>query len=109
MVLFFFYKNLINTELIKKINSNFVISDGYILIQKYNNEKNILEISDNNKNNNDILHGKIVNFNMKIEDVIQKMNKIDECKFKNKNTRYILNNIWANKNSGGLCNVYIIY
>jgi hypothetical protein len=42
MTTFFFYKNLLNVELIKKINGNFTIDDGYIIIQSYDSENNIL-------------------------------------------------------------------
>ena len=48
MVLFFFYKNMSNIELIKKINSIFTINDGYVLIENY--EDNILTINNNNRN-----------------------------------------------------------
>ena len=81
MVLFFFYDKLTNIELIKKINERFEISDGYVLINRYDNINNILEISDNSINNMNILHGKIVSFNMNIEDIIIKINEIEECKF----------------------------
>ena len=99
MVLLFFYKNLTNTELIKKININFEIMDGYVTIQKYDTENNILEISDN----------KIVKFNMKINDIITKINEIEECKIKNTDTKYILSTIYVNKIFGGSCEAYILY
>ena len=109
MVLLFFYKNLTNTELIKKININFEIMDGYVTIQKYDTENNILEISDNNIDNNVILYGKIVKFNMKINDIITKINEIEECKIKNTDTKYILSTIYVNKIFGGSCEAYILY
>ena len=108
MVLFFFYDKLTNIELIKKINERFEISDGYVLINRYDNINNILEISDNSINNMNILHGKIVSFNMNIEDIIIKINEIEECKFKNK-LKYTMNTIWANKKSGSTCKTHIIY
>jgi hypothetical protein len=109
MVLFFFYNKLTNVELLKKINNNFETKDGYIIMQNYDIENNILEISDNQINNNQILNGKIVNFDMKLEDVIMKINEIDECKNNNKTTKYIINTIYASKISGGVCKTYIIY
>jgi len=123
MVTFFFYNNLINTDLIKKINNQFEIQEGYILINNYDRENNILEInnkshnnkshnnkSPNNKSpNNKVLYGKIVNFNtMKLEDVIKKINEIEECKIENK-TKYNLETIWTNKTFGGTYKAYIIY
>ena len=104
MVKFFFYNKLTNIELIKKINNNFEIYDGYIIIQNYDIENNFLEISDKSLNNNKLLYGKIVNFNMNVNDVIQKINEIEECKIKNK-----LEEIWTNKTFGGTYKAYIIY
>ena len=108
MVLFFFYDKLTNIELIRKINEIFEMNDGYIFINKYDNVNNILEISDKSANNNILLHGKIVNFNMNLEDIIIKINEMEECRFKNK-LKYTMDTIWANKNGGGLYKTYIIY
>lgn len=109
MVYFFFYENLTNIKLIKKINHNFEIMDGYIRIQSYDREMNILTINEDDQLNDTILNGKIVNFNMKIENIINKIYEIDECKFKNKNARYTLNTISANGPNGELYQVNIIY
>ena len=109
MVLFFFYNNLTDIEIIKKINRNFEINDGYVLVNKYDSKNNILEISNHSIDNNILLCGKIVNFNMKIEDVVIKINEIEECKLKNKQSKYILNTIWANKICGGVYKAHIIY
>jgi len=108
MVKFFFYNKLTNVDLIKKINHNFEIYDGYILIQNYDNEKNILEICGNSLNNNNLLYGKIVDFNMKLDNVIQKINQNEDCKLENK-IKYSLEQIWANKIFGGAYKAYIIY
>lgn len=108
MVLLFFYKNVINIELIKMIN-NFEINDGYVLVESYDNENNILKISNSSIHNNTILYGKIVKIDMKIEDVIEKINKIQELKFENKTTKYSLTTIWANTKYGNTCKTYIIY
>ena len=62
MVNLFFYNKLTNLELIKKININFEICDGYIIIQNYDIENNLLEISNKFSENNKLLYGKIVNF-----------------------------------------------
>jgi hypothetical protein len=108
MVNFFFYNKLTNLELIKKININFEICDGYIIIQNYDIENNLLEISNKFSENNKLLYGKIVNFNMKLDDIIKKINEIDECKLKNK-IKYSLEEIWVNKTFGGTYKAYIIY
>jgi hypothetical protein len=107
MVKFFFYNKLTNVELLKKINNNFEIYDGYILIQNYDSENNLLEIGDKSLNNK-LLYGKIVDFNMKLEDIIKKINEIDECKLENK-IKYSLEQIWTNKIFGGTYKAYIIY
>lgn len=108
MVKFFFYNKLTNLELIKKININFEIYDGYIIIKNYDIKNNILEISDKSSNNNKLLYGKIVNFNMKLDDIIKKINEIDEYKLENK-IKYSLEEIWTNKTFGGTYKAYIIY
>ena len=109
MTTFFFYKNLTNVEFIKKINHNFTINDGYTIIQSYDSENNILVIDDKIENKNTILHGKIVTFDMKLEDILTKINNIKECNFLNKNSNYKLDNIWVNKITGGGYKSYIIY
>jgi hypothetical protein len=98
-----------NIELIKKINNIFEISDGYIIVENYDKENNILLISENAINNNKLLYGKIVKFDMKLNDIIDKINNIEECKFKNKTINYTLDTIWSNKSSGGTYKAYIIY
>ncbi len=100
MVAFFFHNKLSNSELLKKISPNFDITDGYIIIENYDSENDILTISNKNENNNTILYGKIVKFsNMKLEVILEKLGYVEECK---------LNTIWANKKFGGVCKTYII-
>ena len=112
MVLFFFYNYLTDVELIKKINDYFEISDGYIIIQNDDSETNSFEIS-NKTINTKLLYGKIVHFNVKLNDVINKMNEMEECKLE-KSITYKLTTIWAriintDKTFGGISNTYIIY
>ena len=108
MTKFFFYNKLTNIDVIKKISNNFDINDGYIIIKNYDIENNLLEISDESKNNNQILYGKIVNFYMKLEDILKKINELEECKLENR-TKYTLEKIFANKSGGGIHSTYIIY
>jgi hypothetical protein len=46
---------------------------------------------------------------MSLENVISKINQIEECKIKNKNSKYTLDVIYATKSSGEICKTYIIY
>lgn len=108
MVSFFFYNKLTNIELLKKINNNFKIYDGFIIIEKYDRENNVLEISNEPNNNNKLLYGKIVDFNISLNDIIKKINEMIECRTKNK-INYKLDLIWTNKTFGGTCKTYIIY
>ena len=108
MVKFFFYNKLTAIELIKKINPNFEICDGYIIIQNYDSKSNFLEIDSEPLNNNKLLYGKIVDFNMKINDVLTKINEILEIKLE-QNLKYKLEEIWTNKSNGGTNKAYIIY
>jgi hypothetical protein len=107
MISFFFYNKLTNIELLKNINNNFKIYDGYINIKNYNSENNFLEISDKSSNNK-FLYGKIVDFNMNLYDIIKKINEIEECKLENRK-KYTLKTIWANNTFGGEYLTYIIY
>jgi hypothetical protein len=107
MISFFFYNKLTNIELIKKINNNFKIDDGYILIQNYNSENNLLEIDDK-LTNNKLLYGKIVDFNMNLYDIIKKINEIEECKLENR-IKYTLKTIWVNKTFSENYETYIIF
>ena len=90
MVYIFFYNKLTKIELINKININYDIYDGIIAVKNYNKENYILEISDNKEENNIILPGKIVYFDMNISDIIKKINNIEEVNFKNNGFTYIL-------------------
>ena len=108
MISFFFYNKLTNVELIKKINTRFEICDGFIIVHNYDRETHILEISDDILNNNKALPGKIVTFNMCLDDIIKKINEIEEVKTTNK-IKETVTTIWANKPLGGKCKTYIIY
>ena len=109
MVYIFFYNKLTKIELINKINIKYEIYDGIIAVKKYNKEKYILEISDNKEENNIILPGKIVYFDMNISDIIKKINNIEEINFKNNGRTHILTVINAFKLNNDLCQTYIIY
>jgi len=107
MVSFFFYNKMSNPDMVKKISPTFDITDGYIIIESYDRENNILIINDKSKNNNTILYGKIVDFsNMRLEVILEKLAEIEECKLEKE--KYRLDSIWANKKFGGVRKTYII-
>ena len=109
MVYIFFYNKLTKIEIINKINSKYDIYDGIIAVKKYNKENYILEISDIKEENNIILSGKILYFDMNIYDIIKKINNIEEVNFKNNGYTHILTLINAFKLNNDLCQSYIIY
>ena len=107
MVIFFFYNKLTNIELIKKICNNFEIYDGYIIKENNDIVNNLLEVNDNSLSNDKLLYGKIVVFNMKIDDVINKINEIEECRLEK--IKYTVETILINGIYGGIYKAYIIY
>jgi hypothetical protein len=80
MSIFFFYNNFKDTRLIDLISLNYIITDGYIYIKSYTNNK--LDI----KGNNEKLYGKIVYFNLRIEEILEKINNIKNIQNKGKYT-----------------------
>ena len=107
MVRFFFYNKLTNIELIKKISNNFEIYDGYIVKENNDMVNNILEVNNKSLSNNKLLYGKIVDFNMKIDDIINKINDIEECRLDK--LKYTVETILINGIYGGIYKAYIIY
>jgi hypothetical protein len=89
MSTFFFYNNLKNTELIKKINNHFTIEDGYIT------ENCLSSLKGENENKN-TLKGKIVHFNITLQDVLEKINGIPECKSEKKD-KYTVEKVWVTR------------
>jgi hypothetical protein len=77
MISFFFYNKLKNPELIYKIQKDVVITDGYIKCKEINDDE--------------ILYGKIVDFTLNLEDIIKKINSIEECK--TTKTKYTLKKV----------------
>jgi hypothetical protein len=98
MISFFFYNKLKNQELINKIQKDVVIIDGYIKCK---------EINDNEINDNEILYGKIVDFTLNLEDIIKKINIIEECK--TNKTKYTLKKVIGYTMTESTRELYIIY
>jgi hypothetical protein len=106
MVFVFFYDKFNKIKIIEKINSDYEYYAGHVIVQKYDKENDIIEISDNLIGNTVLLFGKIVNFDMKIEDVMKKIHTLDEFKFK----KYTFETVWAKTLGigGQVKRVYII-
>jgi len=106
MVFVFFYGKFNKIEIIEKIKSDYEYYAGHVIVQKYDKESDIVEISDNLIDNTVLLFGKIVNFDMKIEDVMKKIRTLDDFKFK----KYRFETVWASTlgTGGQVKRVYII-
>ena len=107
--LFFFYKLMMNKDLIDKISLDYELTDGYAMVHYYDKKHNILELGNNDIKRNVLLCGKIVSFNMSLYDTLPKINDIDECKFKNEGVNYKVETIIATDIDGNEHSVYIIY
>ena len=103
MVFVFFYGKLNNVELIKQLDKDSQFYNGYVTVQKYDKENDILEISNKTTYNSQLLYGKVVKINMDIYEIIEKLNKNQEYRF-NKNN---FDTIWASSLGGN--NVHIVY
>lgn len=104
MVFVFFYGKFNKIEIIEKIKSDYESYAGHVIVQKYDKESDSIEISDNLIGNTVLLFGKILNFDMKIEDVMKKIHTLDEFKFK----KYRFETVWASTLGGQVKRVYII-
>lgn len=93
IISFFFYNKLKNPELINKIQKDVVITDGYIKCKEINDNK--------------ILYGKIVDFTLNLEDIIKKINIIEECK--TNKTKYTLKKVIGYTMTESTRELYIIY
>lgn len=107
MTTFFFYKYFTLPEHIQKLSLHFEMADGYAIVESYTD--GVLHLNDEPQKNNSIVHGKIVHFPfLKVNDVVTKINEIDECKSGNQ-TKYSMKMIWVSKSTGGMQKAYIIY
>jgi hypothetical protein len=100
MSVFFFYNNFKDTKLIDLISTNYRITDGYINIKSYRNNK--LDV----KGNNEQLFGKIVYFNLQLEQILEKINNIRNI---HNNLRYTIQKIEVYKLDNSVELAYIIY
>ncbi len=100
MSIFFFYNNLKDTRLIDLISLNYIITDGYIYIKSYINNK--LDI----KGTNEKLYGKIVYLNLQLEEILEKINNIKNIQ---NNGKYTIEKIEIYNLNNLVESAYIIY
>jgi hypothetical protein len=107
MTYFFFYNNLINDELLQKIDIKYEKINGYIYIKEQDNNLNI-DIDDLDSFNNIILDGVIINFNLDLVEIVNKINNIEEIRIINKN-KYCLKNIIGYNCENKKYSLYVIF
>ena len=76
MINIFFYNKFKDVELINQISRNADIRDGYIIVQKYDIKTNTLLLGDTSSRS-EILQGKLVRFQLTLEQFIDKLNNIE--------------------------------
>lgn len=94
MVFFFFYGTLAH-----QIAKNHATKDGYVLVHQYDPLSERFEIKDTSENNL-LLHGKIVQLNLKQEEVLEKIKETwgyDE-----------IQPVWCSQKTGGVYKAYIV-
>ena len=107
MVHFFFYNYLTNIELLNRISPFHTIKIGYIYITEFNKIDNKLILASQNSQNNK-LPGLLVYFELTLEEILQKIENIDEIKYKNRNS-YNLEIVDVYITNKPVSEAYIIY
>lgn len=108
MVYFFFYNYLTNIELLNKIHPCHTIKIGYIYITEFNKIDNKLILVSKDITQSKKLSGLLVYFELTLEEILQKIENIDEIKYKNRNS-YNLEKVNVYMNNQLFTDAYIIY
>ena len=95
MVFFFFYGTVAH-----HIAKNHETKDGYVLVHQYDPLSERFEIKDTSENNL-LLHGKIVQFNMKQEEVVKKIKETWGYEE--------IQSVWCSQKTGGVYKACIVY
>lgn len=98
----FVYDKLMDPNLLKKIDNDYIDYHGYVMIENIDTDKNI-SINNQDELNQTMLKGKIVIFNMSLNGVLEKINQIKECISKNKTNILKMKSYDSNKKE------YIVY
>lgn len=74
---FFFYKNMKDPLMISRISPFYQTKDGQISIKNYNCLQDKLEIDSTNQENKYKLNGKIISFNLDLQNCLQRLQDIN--------------------------------
>lgn len=74
---FFFYKNMKDPIMISRISPLYQTKDGQISIKNYNCLQDKLEIDSTDQENNYKLNGKIISFNLDLQNCLQRLHDIN--------------------------------
>jgi len=91
---FFFYKHMKDPYMISQISPFYQTKNGQVNIKNYNCLKDELEIDSNEQKNNYKLNGKIISFNLNLQDCLQKLNYLN-LESHNKKKKYYVDRISA--------------
>ena len=101
----FVYNKLLNSDLLDRIDNDYIDYPGYVMIENIDTDNNI-SINDEEKLNQTMLKGKIVIFNMSLNEILEKINQIKDCFSKKKTIILKIKSYDSNKKE---YNVYILY
>jgi hypothetical protein len=93
--------------LLEKIHKNIKIIPSFILVEYYNKEDNIMIINDDENKNNEIVKGIFVQFEISLPEILNKLEKINEIKYKNR-LKYDLKLVNVNLHNNKITKAYII-
>ena len=74
---FFFYKHMKDPHLLSKVNCFYQSRDGQINIKNYNSLKDQLEIDSQPFKNENKLNGKIISFNLDLQNCLQRIHNMN--------------------------------
>ena len=79
---FFFYYKMKKISNIEKLNLNYTFSESFIKIQYFDSKNNTIVINDDEQKNTNFIFGKLVIFNCTLNEILEKLNKIDNINLK---------------------------
>lgn len=79
---FFFYYKMKKISNIDKLNLKYKYSESFIKIQYFDSKNNTIVINDDEQKNTNFIFGKLVIFNCTLNEILEKLNKIDNINLK---------------------------